>query len=230
MDISNVIFIDDRPGFFSGATISNILRRANDNHQIQINLIPLNPKDQKYVNEDGVIRPEKIIEALDSPQYLRQDIQLIACDYDFGGDVINGFEIVRMLRNNLESKKKIILYSSNIENVINNILEGSQNGIIEKITDLINSNISAFCKRDSHLEEAMIKYLKEEAVFSADKAFEAELYKYRDFKFKSSYRKFENMTLGEVADIISKNKNEANLLKKELIEQVVAYMVVMENE
>jgi len=226
----NVILIDDRPAFFTSATIKNILRRASENHRLQINLLPLNPKDEKFVDDDGIIIPERLVKELDTPQYLKQVIHLIACDYDFGGDKTNGFEIIRILRTTLESKKKIILYSSNLDNVIDKILDGERAGIVERITDLVNSNISAFCKRDEHLEESIIKQLNDESQFSADKAFESELYKYKDHKFKITYNKFENKTLGEVAELISKQKHEGEILKQELIEQVIAYMIMMENE
>ena len=226
----NVILIDDRPDFFTSSTIKNILRRAAENHHLQINLFPLNPKEEKFVNDDGVIIPERLIMELDSPQYLKQSIQLIACDYDFGGDKTNGFEIVRILRNTFGSKKRIILYSSNIEDVIGKILDGERPEIVEKIVDLVSSSISAFCQRNNHLEEAMIKHLNEEVQFSTDKAFESELFKYKDYKFKTTYDKFENKTLGEVAELISKQKHEGDMLKQELIEQVIAYMIMMENE
>ncbi|MES2328157.1 MAG: hypothetical protein V4539_01055 [Bacteroidota bacterium] len=230
MKTCNVILIDDRPTFFKSATINNILRRAEDNHQLQIKLLPLNPKEEKFVDEEGTIIPDRIVAALDTVDYLKQSIELIVCDYDFGGDKTNGFEIIRILRNTLNTKKKIILYSSNIENVVAKILEGDQAEIAAKIIDLVTSNITAFCQRDKHLEEAMIMQLNAEAQFSTDKAFEAELYKYRDYKFKTTYSKFENKTLGEVAYFISRQKPEGDLLKQELIEQVIAYMIMMENE
>jgi hypothetical protein len=226
----NVILIDDRPAFFTSSTLKNILRRALDNHQLKINLLPLNPKDEKFVDGEGIILIDRIIKEFDTPQYLRRSIQLIATDYDFGGDKTNGFEIVRILRNTFKTNKQIILYSSNIENVIDKILEGKKAEITERIVDLVKANIADFCQRDSHLGEAIIKHLNEEMKFSADKAFESELYKYRDYKFKTIYSKFENKTLGEVAAIIAQQRHEGDLLKKELIEQVIAYMIMMENE
>lgn len=226
----NVILIDDRSSFFKSSTINNILERALTNHHLQINLITLNPKEEKYVDDKGVINASLITNELDSSKYLKQPIQLIACDYDLGGDVTNGFEIIRILRNDLKCKKKIILYSSNIEDVIERILKGTQEAIVKKIIDLTNSNIASFCKRDSHLGEDMIKYLQEETKFSTDSFFESELYKYGAFKFKSTYDKFENKTLAEIAEVIAKQSDEGELLKKELIEQVIAYMILMENE
>lgn len=226
----NVILIDDRTAFFNSATIKNILRRAAENHHLQINLLPLNPKEEKFVDGEGIIIPDLVVKELDTPKYLKQSIQLIACDYDFGGDKTNGFEVIRLIRNTLESRKKIILYSSNLDNVIDKILDGEREGIIERIIDLVSSNIAAFCKRDEHLEEAIIKHLKDETQFSTDKAFESALYKYKDYKFKNSYAKFENKTLGEVAELISKQKHEGEALKQELIDQVIAYMIMMENE
>ena len=226
----NVILIDDRPNIASSSTIKNILRRANDNHQLKINLFPLNPKEERFVDEDGNIVLARLVEILDTDGYLKQSIQLIACDYDFGGDKINGFEIIRELRNTLHSKKKVILYSSNIEDVIGKILEGDKAEVTDKIVDLVSSSISSFCKKDNQLEEAMIKHLNAEGQFSADKAIEAELYRYKDYRFKNTYDKFENKTLGEIADFIAKHKHEGDLLKQEIVQQLIAYMIMMDNE
>lgn len=44
------------------------------------------------------------------------------------------------------------------------------------------------------------------------------------------YDKFENKSLGDIAEIIEKNPQEGERLKKELAEQVIAYMINLENE
>jgi hypothetical protein len=176
-----------------------------------------------------LIVPKKIIDELNTYNYLNQPIQLIICDYNLGGDDLNGFEIIRILRNEIGTKKRIILYSSNIDNVIDKILEGNKDEITAKISDLVNSNISEFCKKNNHLEESMIKYLDEESEFSTDKFFELELYKYGDYTFQSVYDKFENKRLSEIANLIANQPHEGERLKKELIEQVIAHMIHKEN-
>ena len=230
MQECNCIIIDDKKDFATSAMMTNFLKRARENNNLQINLIQLNPKSEKFVDDDGKIVQERVVAELNTEQYLKQLVHLIACDYDLVDDGTNGFDVVRLLRNKLNSKKKILLYSSNIDNVIDKIINGQKNEIKEKIIDLVKSSISSFCQREGHLEEEIIKHLQEETIFSSDKQFETELYKYGKFKFKATYDKFENKTLGEMAEIISKQSHEGDRLKKELIQQVIAYMIAMENE
>jgi hypothetical protein len=163
-------------------------------------------------------------------RYLKQLIHLIVCDYDLADDKTNGFDIIRQLRNKLNCKKKILMYSSNIDNVIDNIIKGDKNVIKDKIIDLVRANISAFCQREGHLEEEIIKHLQEETVFSSDRHFESELHRYGKRKFKNTYDRFEGKTLKEIAEIISSQSHEGDRLKKELIEQVIAHMIAIENE
>lgn len=229
MKVCNVIVIDDKIGYTSSATMKNFINRAYENNQLQINLIHLNPKLEKYVDENGSIIIEKVITELKTNDYLNQMIHLIICDYDLGDDALNGFEIIRTLRKDIRTKKRVILYSSNIDNVIDKIVKGNTDEITAKIIDLVKSNISDFCKRDAHLEESIIKSLNEESDFSTDKFFEAELYKYGEYPFQSTYDKFENKKLSEIAKIISDDPNEGARLKKELIEQIIAHMIHKEN-
>ncbi len=101
----NCIVIDDKRGFSKSALVSNFLTEA-ERKNIKINLIQLNPKDEPFVNDKGEIITSRVQEQLDTPKYLRQDIQLIICDYDLADEITDGFDIVRLLRNELKSKKK----------------------------------------------------------------------------------------------------------------------------
>lgn len=227
----NCIVIDDNRSFTTSATITNFLKRASDNNQLQINLIHLNPKQEKFVDDKGVIVPDRIVSELDTTRYLKQSIQLIICDYNLGEDITNGFEIVRLLRNRLECKKKILLYSSNIDDVIDNIIKGPNPETVRRvIKDLVSSKISAFCQRDDHLTDEMIKHLLQELEFSSDSFFENLLFRYKDYRFKAPYDKFDGWTLGQVAETISKERPEGERLKKEMIQQVIAYMIDLKDE
>lgn len=226
----NCVVIDDKRGFSTSALITNFLNQVYENNQIKINFYQLNPKEERFVDENGFIIRERIINELNSPKYLQQLVHLIVCDYDLTDDKINGFEVIRILRKDIKTKKKILLYSSNLSDVVDKIIQGEKEEVSDKIIDLVNSNISAFCKRDQHLLDAILKHLLEELVFSTDKFIESELYKYKDYKFKLVYDKFENKSLGDIAEIIEKNRHEGEILKKEIVEQVIAYMINLENE
>jgi hypothetical protein len=48
MQECNCIVIDDKKDFAGSAMMTNLQKRARDNNQLQINLIQLNPKIERY--------------------------------------------------------------------------------------------------------------------------------------------------------------------------------------
>jgi len=231
MEECNCIIIDDTPNIVKSATISDIKDRVQQNSHFHLNLLQLNPKDEEFLNdEDGSIIMEKLLEKLDSPSYLKQQIHLIICDYELGDKNVNGFEIVRELRNKLRTKKEIILYSSNIEDVIKKIFDSNEGDRIQRVKDLVASKIADFCKKDEHLGQAIIRALKAETSFSSDKFIESEMFKYSEYPFKNIYDRFEGKTLGEVAYIITQQIDEGARFKRELITQLISYMVDIKDD
>ena len=73
-------------------------------------MIQLNPKEEYFVNDQGEIVTSRVKEQLNTTKYLRQDIQLIVCDYDLADDKVNGFDMVSLLRNELKSNKNNSLF------------------------------------------------------------------------------------------------------------------------
>ena len=223
------IVIDDKRDYTLSATMTNFVKRAAAAH-LRVKLVQLNPREERFVDEeDDMISPERLLKELNTNNFLLQPVHLIACDYDLADAGINGFEVIRLLRFQLNCKRKILLYSSNIENVINTIISGRDGDKVQKIRDLVKVNIADFCDREEHLEEAMLKYLREESIFSADSFLVSELYRYKGYKFKGQYEKFENKTLGEIAGIVANQPDEAAKFKKEIMEQVIAYMIDLKN-
>ncbi len=219
------IIIDDSTQIMDSAMITKIKENVKTTASIELELIQLNPKIEGLVNEDnGSILLDKVIERLNTPDYLKRQVHLIICDYELGDPDVNGFEIIRQLRNKLGSKKEIILYSSNIEDVIAKIIAKEEDKT-KSIKDLVSSKIFDFCIKDEHLSNAIVKAIKSEMEYSSDKFLEAELFRYKDEKFKNIYDRFEGKKLGDIAGIMVTHVAEGNRLKKEMITQVIAYMV-----
>jgi|LakMenE01Jun11ns_1017448.scaffolds.fasta_scaffold9911974_2 hypothetical protein len=150
---------------------------------------------------------------------------LILCDYNLIANVVNGYDIINIIRElNYSNKKKIILYSAKIEGVISDIL--TKNPEFEKqkenLTRLINCNIE-FIKRDGYYQEA-IRYIKREPEFD----FEIELIKWfymrNDDTFNYLFPKYKGRTFGSIAVELEQKSSTSIQFKKELIEQIVSYL------
>ena len=75
--------------------------------------ITLRFQDQKITNSH-----DEFFDVLTSSKYLERQIDIIACDYDYGtGMPINGFDMAVKIRD-MRPKKNIILYSANRKQII----------------------------------------------------------------------------------------------------------------
>lgn len=223
------IIIDDEP---QDGIIKNLcrgLKRENINLECE----QLNPQDDKYNKNKGtesapeyVIDLDEIIKDLNTSKYLKRKVDLIACDYSLQDDEVNGFEIIRKLRNELNYNKEIVLYSANLDNVIREILEDrNKQKHIQKIRNLVNAKISDICKRESY-KTTIIGVLKQNK-FSLESELESRLYKHSDLKFKSTFPVFKDKLLAEIIDEIRSNSPQAVEFQKELIERIVSNLVAL---
>jgi len=225
------VVIDDTTRFVNSTFLSTFQREIRKSHKLQVEFEQLNPKDAAYIDEEGRIDISKVIADLQTPKYLKRAVHLVICDYGLGDDRVNGFEVIRKLRSEIKTKKKIILYSSNIDNVIMKILnDGQESERIARLKDLFSSQISSFCERDSHLTNSILEHLQQETEYTTDRQIVEALYRYGSRKFSAAYDKFENMQLAEVADILEKHDHERERFEKEIIDQIIGYLVGLENE
>lgn len=164
---------------------------------------------------------KKDIENLDYFKYT----DVILSDYNLVPDVINGYDIIRIIRElNFNKRKKIILYSAKIDTVISEILKTSSDFESQKVNlvKLINNNIE-FIKRDGYVDE-VIKSIKQEPDFD----FETELIKWFHKRNKDTFNnifpKYKGKLFEEIA-VELENKSPVSIeFKKELVEQIIAYL------
>jgi len=165
------------------------------------------------------------VEALKQLQYFKQ-LDSIVCDYHLT-DIIDGFEIIKIIKKeNTSYKKQIILYSANIDDVIDKIIRRDDDFDTKKnnLKQLVECNID-FVKRDCFKDE-VIKHIKKEKPFS----FEDELIKWfesrEDDEFNGIFPKYQGKKFGEIAECLRKTKNDDSIeFKKELVGQIIAYLL-----
>lgn len=156
--------------------------------------------------------------------YFRQ-LDSIVCDYNLIEDVINGFQIIKIIKSiNPNYKKQVILYSAQIENVIEDIINTDNFDLQkENLKSLIDCNID-FRKRDRDYEQELIKHIKKEREFS----FEDELIKWfllrKDDTFNFLFPKYEGKKFEEIATCLESKTSDSIEFKKDLVEQIISYL------
>lgn len=193
---------------------------------IELIYTELDPVKYQKRESDGVLDfdVDSFKKAISDIEYFKY-ADTILCDYNLIADVINGYEIIKIIRDlNYKKEKKIILYSAKIESVITDILNNSQDFEIQKdnLSKLVNSNIE-FIKRDGYDQEA-IKYIKKEPEFD----FESELikwfYKRDEDTFNYLFPKYKGKFFKEIAFELETKSSSSIEFKKELIEQIISYL------
>jgi hypothetical protein len=194
---------------------------------INVNLLIVDPTD-KDLYSDEKLDKDKLKQAIVS-KIDGKKIDLVGCDYELSSDVINGVDVVQMIRS-LRSKVKIFLYSGKFEKILGDILgdyksedAASKTKSIDRIKKIYGSRIEDFLERNDYPARFIGVLKKNED--SIDDVFLKKIREYENTEFKSCFPQFEGKSLSEVANEI---ENETHLGQKfidELIEQTIAYLI-----
>lgn len=156
--------------------------------------------------------------------YFRQ-LDSIVCDYNLIAKVIDVFQIIQIIKSiNPNYKKQVILYSAQIETVIEDIIKvGDFEKQKENLKSLINCNID-FRKRDSDYEQGLVRHIKKEKEFS----FEDELIKWfflrKDDVFNYLFPKYSGKRFEEIAICLQSKTPDSMEFKRDLVEQIISYL------
>lgn len=156
---------------------------------------------------------------------------LAAFDWDLGDDAINGVELIRKFQENkilIHTPK--ILYSGLLKNEISSQLDRFNNdyqykpSLIAWINTLIKVDVKNFVDRTAYEQEIIIQLTKTDETL--DLIIEEELKKFPDLKFGNSFtsKSFNGKTFLEIAKALEDNDMMRNDFKKEIIQQVIAYL------
>ena len=217
-----LILVDEKPQIDTLAKIKNVLKDDG----IDLIYKEFNPTDYLLRLIDGNIGfdKDKFIQDIINLGYFKS-LDSIVCDYNLINDVINGFEIIKIIKEiNTTYKKQIILYSAQIEEVISNVLTKSTTFEDQKnnLTSLINCNIE-FIKREGYDQE-VIKNIKKEKGFDFEEELIKWFYKRDKDVFNYLFPKYQGKSFGEIATELEGKTSDSIDFKKELIEQIVAYL------
>lgn len=194
---------------------------------INVELIIIDSTD-KDLYSDEKLDKEKLKQAIIN-KIEGKKIDIVGCDYELASDVVNGVDVVQIIRG-IRNKVKIFLYSGKFEKIIGDILNGYKDGddaskaiCLDKIKKIYGSKIEDFIERNDY-PARFIGVLKKNDD-TIDDVFLRKIHEYSGHKFKSCFPQFENKSLLEIAKEI---ENETHLGLKfidELIEQTIAYLI-----
>ena len=216
-----LILVDEQPQSSVLRNIEAILK----NDGIELVYKEFNPINyQKRENGEILFDAESFkADLCGLPYFTRLDS--IVCDYNLIAGIIDGFQIIKIIKSiNPNYKKQVILYSAQIESVIEDIIRTDDfEKQKENLKSLIECNID-FRKRDNDYVQELIKHIKKEKDFS----FEDELVKWfslrKEDTFNYLFPKYKGKKFEEIAYCLQKNTPDSIEFKKDLVEQIISYL------
>lgn len=223
MKTKKILFIDDGNVEQIIASVTQKVRREG----IELIVEVINPQSSKYLSCVGVdykIDFEKIKDDIDN-NFSTKVFDIVACDFNFANDDLNGYELIRWIINQSKSKgfsfrnANFICYSSEENKFCEHIIKN------EELIKLIKLNIHAFYKRE-HLVGELVALLKKiNTEFSMSKHMQELLENEPDRVFRNIYPNFKSKTLAEIAKEIERGSHHGKEFQKYLIELTYAHIL-----
>ncbi|MCG9597771.1 hypothetical protein L1D15_13700 [Vibrio sp. Isolate25] len=223
MNIKKVLFLDD-------GNINQTITRIRDKVKrlgFDICADVINPQDQKYKsNFDGVIEIDfsKIKKDV-TDNYKENRYEIVACDFSFASEKLNGYELIRWVINESKSsnfafkKAKFVCYSSEENKFKEHILRN------DELTKLIKLNIHAFYKRDNLVNDMSALLKKINSEFSMSEHLATMLEDEPQRVFNNVYPPLKGKSFNEIASEIQKDSHHGQRFQKHLSELVYAHII-----
>lgn len=203
------------------AQIQDILKK--DGYNVEI--IFINTTSPDLLNDEQNIDKDKLTACI-KDKIEGKHIDVVASDFDLSDDVVNGLDIIEIIRS-IRGKVPIILYSGNLEKAIKSVMGDPASKdlptLINDVKKLMLHNISEFIDRTGYAA-SVIKILKNKDT-STKQILLKKLREYSDLKFSSAYPRLSGKTRGQIADEIEKSTYQGQEFQQELIEQTIAYII-----
>ncbi len=220
------VIVDNEP---QEETLEKVVRALHDKG-IKFSYAQLNPFEERFLYEDkdkemNFIALDKIKNELNTPQYLKRKVNLLACDYRFKEEGINGFDVILVARE-LRYSSHSLLYSGGLSKIISEIFDGesSLQDRKNKIEKLVKAQ-TRFIERETY-DQVMIEILGKEKVFDFNNELEEYLFQLPNVRFHGEFSRFHEMSLEQIA-IILRDSNDPNAyeFKKEFVERAFSIMI-----
>lgn len=203
------------------AQIQDILKKEGHN----VEIIFINTTSPELLNEEQNIYKDKLKACIKS-KIEGKHIDVVASDFDLSDDVVNGLDVIEIIRS-IREKVPIILYSGNLEKAIKSVMGDPASKdlptLINDVKKLMLHHISEFIDRTGYAA-SVIKVLKNKDT-STKQILLKKLREYPDLKLSSAYPIFSGKKLSQIADEIEKSTYQGQEFQQELIEQTIAYII-----
>lgn len=228
MSVKKLLYIDDNK---IDSQIENLRAKLKrQGFDLNETFVHLNDDFMMKDTHTGETILDKVkIQTYITENYIDDNFDIVASDYDFKDKNLDGFELLKWIKNESVSKKyklrraKFCLYSAEQDKVAKIF------STPEQVKKLIKLKIDDFIDRTRIPDEITQMLIAPQKSYYFKSHLISYLEKYGDEKFKSTFPKFKDMTLAEIAHEIDKDLPNGIEFQKCLVELTVAHLIELNN-
>lgn len=224
MSVKRLLYIDDNK---IDAQIDNLRKKLkSQGYELNETFLHLNEEFMIKDEQTGETSLDKAkIQAFVNENFMNENFDIVASDYDFKDKNIDGFELLKWIKNESSSKKmklrraKFCLYSAEQDKVAKAF------STPEQVKKLIKLKIDDFIDRTRIPDEITQILLSPQKSYYFKNHIIQYLEKFGEEKFKNVYPKFKDLTLAQIAHEIDKDTPNGIKFQEYLAELTVAHLI-----
>ena len=222
MEWKHLILVDEQSQTDRLERISENLKKDG----IELVYEEINPNDYSNRLESGDLEFDKnaLKKKLLSIRFLSH-LDIFATDYNLVEDELKGIDLIAMLYELLPHyNKKIIMYSAQIEDVINNIITKRADGFKQQITmlKLLAQNEINYLSSDGEFENKIKQLIIKEPDLTIDSRLADSLCALDNENFKCIIPEYTDKRISEIGKMLLTKAEEAIALRRSITEHIMA--------
>lgn len=160
-------------------------------------------------------------------------LDVFATDYNLVDEELKGIDLIEMFYEiSPYYQKKVVIYSAQIEEVINNIITKRVSGFEQQVSmlKLLAQNKIDYLSSDGKFEQIFKNLIVDETDITIEARLAESLQAIDNDKFKCSIPKYSDKRLKEIGELLlAKDKYETIKLKKEITDHIMAYITSIQD-
>lgn len=199
---------------------------------IELEYQEINPNgyQKRLDNDDVTFDKDAFIQALKDVPFIRH-LDMFATDYNLIEGQLKGVDVIKLFTEiRPYFKKRVIIYSAQIEGVISDILKGGEDKFEEQcaILKLLAHYDIDYLKSEGEFENKFKSLLEKEPDITIDDRIIESMQAINSDKIHCSIPPYETKTIAEIGQLLQSKDSQAISLRKEITDHIMAIVTNVE--
>lgn len=220
MEQRHLIVVDEQRQTDALKRIGDSLRSEG----IELISVEIDPSQYKkrLGNGDVIFDRDSLAEAINSVPFINH-LDVFATDYNLIDNLLKGIDVVKLFNEILPYyKKRIVIYSAQIETVIGDILTGKSFDEQQAMLQLITQHDIKYLTSAREFENKFKHLIVKEPNITIDARLAESMMAIDSGEVSCTIPTFENLSLTEIAKLLLSKEEQSISLRKELTDHILA--------